>query len=86
MWGHSSLVMAELAGYFEFLQLSSDWKYVVNLSGYDYPIRSNDVVYDELKNNFDTMNLIEHWSSSDGELQFFNVADFVFLAERFSLV
>jgi hypothetical protein len=67
MWGHSSLVMAELAGYFELLQLSSDWEYVVNLSGYDYPIRNNDVVYDDLKNNFDAMNLIEHWSSSDGK-------------------
>jgi hypothetical protein len=67
LWGSSSLVMAQLAGFFELQELDSQWEYVVNLSGNDYPLRHNDVIYDDLKRNYDGKNLIEYWSSWDGK-------------------
>ncbi|KAJ3190322.1 hypothetical protein HDU85_000617 [Gaertneriomyces sp. JEL0708] len=43
-WGGSSLVMAQLEGFFR-LQDLADWDYVVNLSGYDYPLRSTSAMH-----------------------------------------
>lgn len=70
LWGHSSLVFAQLAGFFELLDMGEEWDYVVNLSGQDYPLRHNDVVYDELKKNYEDASLIEYWSSMDAKMRF----------------
>ena len=52
LWGHSSLVFAQLAGFFELLDMGADWEYVINLSGNDYPLRTNDAIYHDLKTNY----------------------------------
>ncbi|RKO95040.1 hypothetical protein CAUPRSCDRAFT_13186, partial [Caulochytrium protostelioides] len=38
-WGGSSIVFVQLEGFFSLLDLAS-WDYVINLSGYDYPLQS----------------------------------------------
>jgi hypothetical protein len=65
VWGHSTLVFAQLAGFFELMSMNTEWEYVINLSGHDYPLRMNDVIYKDLKANGVT-NYIEHWNSMDG--------------------
>jgi hypothetical protein len=65
LWGHSSLVYVQLAGFFELLTISSEWEYVINLSGHDYPLKRNDALYEDLK-SFGEANFIDHWSSHDG--------------------
>ena len=50
-WGHSSLVMAEMAGYFELLDMNPDWEYVLNISGFDFPLASNYEIYKKLRIN-----------------------------------
>ncbi|KAI9349295.1 hypothetical protein DFJ73DRAFT_834136 [Zopfochytrium polystomum] len=40
MWGHISLVLMQLSGYWELLDLA-DWDYVINLSAVDYPLRTS---------------------------------------------
>lgn len=60
-WGHISLVSAQLAAFFELLDFDSSWEYVINISGNDYPLRHNDVIYSDLKKNHPGQNLIEYW-------------------------
>ncbi|KAI8593398.1 core-2/I-branching enzyme-domain-containing protein [Geranomyces variabilis] len=47
MWGHASLVWMQLSGFWELLDLA-DWDYVINLSGYDWPLRSSKEIYKAL--------------------------------------
>ncbi|KAI9095526.1 core-2/I-branching enzyme-domain-containing protein [Phlyctochytrium arcticum] len=44
MWGHASLVWMQLSGYWELLDLA-DWDYTINLSGYDWPLRTSAEIY-----------------------------------------
>lgn len=60
-WGHQSLVLAQMAGFFELLDFDKDWEYVINISGNDYPLRHNDVIYSDLVRNHPNQNLIEYW-------------------------
>lgn len=63
-WGHASLARAQMAGFFELMDFNNDWEYVVNLSGNDYPLRHNDVIYHDLKRNYDGKNLIQYWAAA----------------------
>ena len=61
IWGHVSLVLTQLSGFWELLDMA-DWDYVINLSNYDYPIKSNAVIHKYLslpKNK--NKNWIEYW-------------------------
>lgn len=80
LWGHSSLVFAQLAGFFELLQLNQDWEYVINLSANDYPLRNNDVIYQDLKNNYSLD--VDHPNSSYKKKK---VPGIAFLRHYFSL-
>lgn len=44
-WGHSTLVNIQLNGFYELLRLSKSWEYVINLSNYDWPMRTNEQIY-----------------------------------------
>lgn len=44
IWGHSSLLFTELSGFFELRDLA-EWDYVVNLSNYDWPLRTNSEIH-----------------------------------------
>lgn len=46
-WGHSSLVLMQMYGFFELLDIA-DWEYVINLSNYDWPTMSNQQIYSYL--------------------------------------
>jgi hypothetical protein len=62
LWGHVSLVWAQLAGFFELLDMNRQWEYVINLSGNDYPLQSNAYIYRHLKSHGHA-NFIHHWPS-----------------------
>ncbi|KAJ3107952.1 Xylosyltransferase 2 [Phlyctochytrium bullatum] len=61
MWGHISLVWIQLNGYFELMELA-DWEYVINLSAFDFPLRTSREVYRVLNQNANRGKLwIEYW-------------------------
>lgn len=75
LWGGYSLVNAELRGMAKLLEMSPDWKYYINLSGQDFPLKSQQYirdylvehqgsqfirVLDQAKVRPDTMNRISH--------------------------
>ncbi len=47
-WGLSSIVFAQLDGFFQLLD-EGDWDFVVNLSASDYPLRSTDYIHRRLQ-------------------------------------
>jgi hypothetical protein len=47
--GHSSLLFSELSGFFELRDLA-DWDYVINLSSYDWPLRTNAEIHNGFLN------------------------------------
>ncbi|KAI9002742.1 core-2/I-branching enzyme-domain-containing protein [Gaertneriomyces semiglobifer] len=47
-WGHVSIVHMQLSGFFELLDLG-EWKYVINLSGHDWPLRTSQQIYESLE-------------------------------------
>jgi hypothetical protein len=44
IWGHISLVFTQLSGFWELLDMA-DWDFLINLSNYDYPIKSNAIIH-----------------------------------------
>ncbi|KAI8903508.1 core-2/I-branching enzyme-domain-containing protein [Gorgonomyces haynaldii] len=69
VWGHISLVFTQLSGFWELLDLA-DWDFVVNLSNYDYPIKSNSEIHKHLSK--EPKNWIEYWpDTSDLSERFF---------------
>ncbi|KAJ3397427.1 Beta-1,3-galactosyl-O-glycosyl-glycoprotein beta-1,6-N-acetylglucosaminyltransferase 4 [Lobulomyces angularis] len=59
IWGHISVVHAQLEGYFELMDLA-EWDYIINLSAYDWPLRTTADIYESLvKHN--VTNWIEYW-------------------------
>ena len=48
VWGGYSLVDAELRGMAELLKMGSNWKYFINLSGQDFPLKSQGYIADFL--------------------------------------
>ena len=51
VWGDNTLTRVEMMAIQHLLQLASDWKYVINLSGSDYPLRPVKSIYDWLAKN-----------------------------------
>lgn len=51
LWGGYSLVDAELRGMAKLLAMSSSWTHYINLSGQDYPLKSQAYVRDFLRAN-----------------------------------
>ena len=48
-WGGYSLVDAELRGIEKLLSINPDWEFFINLSGQDFPLKSQDYIHDYLK-------------------------------------
>ncbi|KAJ1567944.1 hypothetical protein HK096_008089, partial [Nowakowskiella sp. JEL0078] len=51
VWGHVSMVYAELKVIFELLKIGT-WDYIINLSEHDYPLKTNSQIHDELEKRF----------------------------------
>jgi hypothetical protein len=51
LWGGYSLVDAELRGIEELLKIGSEWEYFINLSGQDFPLKSQTYIQDFLSCN-----------------------------------
>ncbi|MBU1598923.1 beta-1,6-N-acetylglucosaminyltransferase [bacterium] len=51
LWGGYSLVDAELRGIEELLKIGSEWKFFINLSGQDFPLKSQAHIQDFLRRN-----------------------------------
>lgn len=64
IWGHISLVFTQLSGFWELLDMA-DWDYLVNLSNYDFPIKSNSVIHSFLSQpQYKDKNWIEYWEDT----------------------
>ncbi|GAA4155259.1 beta-1,6-N-acetylglucosaminyltransferase [Chryseobacterium ginsenosidimutans] len=76
IWGGYSMVQAELDGMKYLLEMDAKWDYFINLSGQDYPLKSQKIIKDFLsqnngknyikfadqeKNRPETMNRIENY-------------------------
>ncbi|HEY0262706.1 MAG TPA: beta-1,6-N-acetylglucosaminyltransferase [Chitinophagales bacterium] len=84
VWGGYSMVQAELDGMKYLLDIDEQWDYFINLSGQDYPLKSQKIIRKFLTENNgksylkiadqelirpETMNRIEnHFEESDGKL------------------
>jgi hypothetical protein len=51
LWGGYSLVEAELRGIEQLLKISSEWEFFINLSGQDFPLKSQTHIQDFLSRN-----------------------------------
>lgn len=51
LWGGYSLVDAELRGIDELLKIGSEWEFFINLSGQDFPLKSQAHIQDFLRRN-----------------------------------
>lgn len=54
IWGGYSLVNAELRGIKYLLSETYNWKFFINLSGQDFPLKSQNYMHKFLQNHFDT--------------------------------
>jgi hypothetical protein len=60
LWGHSSLVFTQLSGFWELMDMA-DWDFIINLSTYDYPLKSNNVIHEILsRDEYKDRNWIEY--------------------------
>ncbi|KAI8915105.1 core-2/I-branching enzyme-domain-containing protein [Entophlyctis helioformis] len=62
-WGHSSIVQAQLESAFQALELAS-WDYIINLSAYDYPLKTPADMYKELQAD-PGKSYIQFWPEGD---------------------
>ncbi|SFN94040.1 Core-2/I-Branching enzyme [Chryseobacterium oleae] len=51
VWGGYSMVQAELDGMKYLLEMNMKWDYFINLSGQDYPLKSQEIIKDFLSKN-----------------------------------
>jgi len=51
IWGGYSMVQAELDGMKYLLEINSEWDYFINLSGQDYPLKSQKIISQFLSEN-----------------------------------
>ena len=51
IWGGYSMVQAEIDGIKELLKINLNWDYFINLSGQDYPLKSQKIIKEFLSNN-----------------------------------
>ncbi|KAL2918116.1 Xylosyltransferase 2 [Polyrhizophydium stewartii] len=81
IWGHSSLVLTQLSGFWELLDMA-DWDYVINLSNYDFPLKRNREIHAILSRPHNkNRNFIEYWPDTQDLAERFyrahiGVADF----------
>jgi hypothetical protein len=84
LWGGYSLVDAELRGMARLLEMDAHWTHYINLSGQDFPLKSQDYIrqffaanpgkqfiraLDQHKNRPDTMNRISHvFTEENGQM------------------
>lgn len=54
LWGGYSLVDAELRGMARLLEMDANWTYFINLSGQDFPLKSQKYICSFLKEHIDT--------------------------------
>ncbi len=54
VWGGYSMVDVELKGIKELLKINAEWDFFINLSGQDYPLRSQAFIQDFLSQNEET--------------------------------
>ncbi len=54
LWGGYSLVNAELRGIKHLLAQGLNWQFFINLSGQDFPLKSQEYMHDFLSQNLDT--------------------------------
>ena len=54
LWGGYSLVEAELRGMARLLEMDADWTHFINLSGQDFPLKSQSYIRDYLASHPDT--------------------------------
>ncbi|KAJ3014155.1 hypothetical protein HKX48_005308 [Thoreauomyces humboldtii] len=64
-WGASSIVFGQLEGFFTLADIA-DWDYLINLSGYDYPLRSTKSIHAILERDPGKV-YIEHWTDPEVE-------------------
>ncbi|TPX33529.1 hypothetical protein SmJEL517_g03625 [Synchytrium microbalum] len=62
-WGGGSMVMMMIEGFLKLLDLG-DWDYVVNLSGYDYPLLEGEAIHSILERDPGKIYLT-HWQDSE---------------------
>ncbi|KAJ3093031.1 hypothetical protein HK102_012240 [Quaeritorhiza haematococci] len=63
LWGHISLVLMQMNGFFELRDLA-DWDHIVNLSNYDWPLRRNRDIVDLLSRpQYFGKNWVSYWTS-----------------------
>ncbi len=90
LWGGYSLVDAELRGMARLLEMGQRWTYYINLSGQDFPLKSQDYIrqffaankgkqfiraLDQRKDRPDTMNRISHiFTEANGKMTATGVA------------
>lgn len=74
-WGSSSIVMAQLEGFFQLLDLAT-WDYVVNLSVYDYPLLSTGALHKKLEAEAPGKSYISYWK--DDKEMFYRLSSVVF--------
>lgn len=82
IWGGYSMVQAELDGMKYLLEMDAKWDYFINLSGQDYPLKSQKIIKDFLSGNNgknyikvadqekirpETMNRIENYFEETGD-------------------
>jgi hypothetical protein len=64
IWGHISLVFTQLSGFWELLDMA-DWDYILNVSNYDYPLKSNSELHEILsKPETKNKNFIQYWTDT----------------------
>ncbi len=51
VWGGYSMVQAELNGMKYLLSINAEWEFFINLSGQDYPLKSQKIIREFLTNN-----------------------------------
>ena len=75
IWGHISLVFTQLSGFWELLDMA-DWDYILNISNYDYPLKSNAEIH-EILSRPETRgkNFIEYWTATG---KFYRNESFIF--------
>lgn len=82
IWGGYSLVDAELRGIKELLNMGKQWKFFINLSAQDFPLKSQDYIHNFLSHNIgkdflkvsnqfkvrpDTMHRVEDYVTESGD-------------------
>ncbi|ORY24641.1 hypothetical protein BCR33DRAFT_795734 [Rhizoclosmatium globosum] len=67
-WGHSSILHAQLNGFFELLDLA-EWDHIINLSAYDIPLRpSKEIARILSQQKYAGHNFIDAWDMETTEL------------------